>query len=44
MLSGIMAAWTSAMALPAPISFILGAVQTAATAALGGVQISAIAK
>ena len=44
MLSGIMAAWTSAMALPAPVSFILGAVQTAATAALGGAQIAAIAK
>lgn len=42
MLSGIMAAWTSSMALPAPASFILGAVQTAATAALGGAQIAKI--
>jgi hypothetical protein len=42
MLAGIMAAWTSSMALPAPASFIVGAVQTAATAALGGVQIAKI--
>lgn len=42
MLAGIMAAWTSSMALPAPTSFIVGAVQTAATAALGGVQIAKI--
>lgn len=44
MLSGIIAAWTSAMALPAPASFIIGAIETAATAALGGVQIAQIAK
>jgi hypothetical protein len=30
------------MALPAPASFILGAIQTAATAALGAVQIAKI--
>lgn len=42
MLSGIMAAWTSSMALPAPASFIVGAVQTAATAALGAAQIAKI--
>lgn len=42
MLSGIMAAWTSSMALPAPASFILGAIQTAATAALGAAQIAKI--
>ena len=42
MFSGIMAAWTSSMALPAPASFILGAIQTAATAALGSVQIAKI--
>ena len=42
MLSGIMAAWTSSMALPAPASFILGAINTAATAALGAAQIAKI--
>lgn len=42
MLSGIMAAWTSSMALPAPASFIVGAVQTVATAALGAAQIAKI--
>ena len=42
MLAGIMGAWTSSMALPAPASFILGAIQTAATAALGAVQIAKI--
>lgn len=42
MLAGIMAAWTSSMALPAPASFIVGGIQTAATAALGGVQIAKI--
>lgn len=42
MLSGIMAAWTSSMALPAPASFIAGAIQTAATAALGAAQIAKI--
>lgn len=42
MLSGIMAAWTSSMALPAPTSFIVGGIQTAATAALGAAQIAKI--
>lgn len=42
MLSGIMAAWTSAMSLPAPASFIVGGIQTAATAALGAAQIAKI--
>ena len=42
MLSGIMAAWTSSMALPAPFSFITGGIQTAATAALGAAQIAKI--
>lgn len=42
MLSGIMAAWTSSMALPAPASFIVGGIQTAATAALGAAQIAKI--
>ena len=44
MLSGVIAAWTSAMALPAPASFILGAIETAATVALGAAQIASIAK
>lgn len=42
MLSGIMGAWTSSMALPAPASFITGAIQTVATAALGAAQIAKI--
>lgn len=42
MLSGIMGAWTSAMALPAPASFIVGGIQTVATAALGAAQIAKI--
>ena len=42
MLTGIVGAWTSSMALPAPASFILGAIQTAATAALGAAQIAKI--
>lgn len=42
MLSGIMAAWTSSMALPAPASFILGGINTVATAALGAAQIAKI--
>lgn len=42
MLAGIMAAWTSSMALPAPASFIVGGIQTAATAALGAAQIAKI--
>lgn len=42
MLSGVMAAWTSSMALPAPASFIAAAIQTAATVALGAAQIAKI--
>lgn len=43
-LEGIIGAWTSAMSLPAPFSYIIGGIQSAATAALGGVQIAAIKK
>lgn len=43
-LEGIIGAWTSAMSLPAPFSFIVGGIQSAATAALGAVQIAAIKK
>lgn len=42
MLSGVMAAWTSSMALPAPASFIAASIQTAATIALGTAQIAKI--
>lgn len=44
MLQGIIAAWTSAMQLPPPISFITGGIMSAATATLGGIQISEIKK
>lgn len=44
MLQGIISAWTSAMSLPAPISFITGGIMTAATATLGGLQIDSIKK
>lgn len=44
MLAGIMAAWTSAMMLPPPASWIMGGVMTAATAALGAIQIANIKK
>ena len=44
MLQGIISSWTSAMSLPAPISFITGGIMTAATAALGAVQIDQIKK
>jgi hypothetical protein len=44
MLQGIISSWTSAMSLPAPISFITGGVMTAATAALGAIQIDQIKK
>lgn len=43
-LEGIIGAWTSAMSLPAPFSFIIGGIQSAATAAMGAVQIAAIKK
>lgn len=42
--AGIIAAWNSSMALPAPASFILGGIQTAATAAMGGEQVAQIKK
>lgn len=44
MLAGIMAAWTSAMMLPPPMSWIMGGVMTAATATLGSIQIANIKK
>lgn len=44
MLQGIISSWTSAMSLPAPISFITGGLMTAATATLGGIQIDQIKK
>ena len=42
MLTGIINAWTSAMALPSPWNFIQAGIDTAATAALGAIQISKI--
>lgn len=44
MLQGIISAWTSAMSLPAPLSFITGGVMTAATATMGALQIANIKK
>lgn len=44
MLQGIISSWTSAMSLPAPISFITGGVMTAFTTALGIAQINSIKK
>lgn len=44
MLQGIISSWTSAMSLPAPISFITGGLMTAATATLGAIQIDQIKK
>lgn len=44
MLQGIISSWTSAMSLPAPISFITGGVMTAFTSALGIAQINSIKK
>lgn len=44
MLQGIISSWTSAMSLPAPISFITGGLMTAATATLGALQIDSIKK
>lgn len=41
---GIISAWTSAMQLPPPISFITGGIMTAFTSALGALQISQIQK
>lgn len=42
--NSIIGAWSSAMALPAPASFILGALQTAAAAAMGAIQIAQVKK
>ncbi len=42
MLTGIINAWTSAMALPSPWNVIQGAIDTAATLALGTIQINKI--
>lgn len=42
MLQGIISSWTSAMSLPAPISFITGGLMSAFTATLGGIQIDQI--
>lgn len=44
MLQGIISSWTSAMSLPAPISFITGGLMSAFTATLGGIQIDQIKK
>lgn len=44
MLQGIISSWTSAMSLPAPLSFITGGVMSAFTATLGGIQIDQIKK
>lgn len=44
MLQGIISSWTSAMSLPAPISFITGGIMSAFTATLGGIQIDQIKK
>lgn len=44
MLQGIISSWTSAMSLPAPLSFITGGVMSAFTATLGGIQIAQIKK
>lgn len=44
MLQGIISSWTSAMSLPAPISFITGGLMTAFTTSLGIAQINSIKK
>ena len=44
MLQGIITSWTSAMSLPAPISFITGGVMSAFTATMGAIQIDQIKK
>lgn len=43
-LGGILDAWTSALKLPAPFSFILGGLMSATTATLGATQIASIEK
>lgn len=42
--NAIISSWTSAMALPAPASFILGGIQSAAAGILGGIQIAQVKK
>lgn len=42
--NAIIGAWTSAMTLPAPASFILGGIQTAAAAAMGAIEIAKVKK
>ena len=42
--NAIIGAWTSAMTLPAPASFILGGIQTAAAAAMGAIEIAKVRK
>lgn len=42
--NAIISSWTSAMALPAPASFILGGIQTAAAGILGAIQIAQVKK
>lgn len=44
MLQGIVAAWTSSMALPMPIAAITAGIMTAATATMGAIQINQIKK
>lgn len=44
MLQGIIGAWTSAMSLPAPFSFITGGIMSAFTATMGALQIDQIKK
>lgn len=43
-LGGILDAWTSALTLPAPFSYILGGLMSATTATLGATQIASIEK
>ena len=40
--NAIIGAWTSSMSLPAPASFIVGGIQSAAAATMGGIQIAKI--
>ena len=42
--NAILGAWTSSMSLPAPASFVLAGIQTAAAAAMGAIQIAQIQK
>lgn len=42
--NAILGAWTSSMSLPAPASFVLAGIQTAAAAAMGAIQIAQIKK